>query len=58
MMEMSFFLLLHFRYLILMLALALIMLFPGKIDIAFNVRYSTETNADEIKQRIVNVIES
>ena len=31
---------------------------PGKIDIAFNVRYSTETNADEIKQRIVNVIES
>ena len=34
------------------------MLFPVKIDIAFNVRYSTETNADEIKQRIINVIES
>jgi len=31
---------------------------PGKIDLAFNVRYSTETNADEIKQKIINVIES
>ena len=30
---------------------------PGKIDLAFNVRYSTETNADEIKQKIVDVIE-
>ena len=31
---------------------------PGKIDLSFNVRYSTETNADEIKQKIINVIES
>ncbi len=29
---------------------------PGKIDLAFNIRYSTETNADEIKQRILDVI--
>ena len=29
---------------------------PGKIDLAFNIRYSTETNADEIKQRILNAI--
>tara|TARA_Y100000022_G_scaffold169871_1_gene155603 strand:+ start:64 stop:1206 length:1143 start_codon:yes stop_codon:yes gene_type:complete len=31
---------------------------PGKIELAFNVRYSTETNADEIKQKILNAIES
>ena len=30
---------------------------PGKIDLAFNIRYSTETNAHEIKQKIVDVIE-
>ena len=30
---------------------------PGKIDLAFNIRYSTETNADEIKQRIMDVID-
>ena len=30
---------------------------PGKIDLAFNIRYSTETNADEIKQKIVDVID-
>ena len=29
---------------------------PGKIDLAFNIRYSTETNADEIKQRILDAI--
>ena len=30
---------------------------PGKIDLAFNIRYSTETNADEIKQKIVDIID-
>ena len=29
---------------------------PGKIDLAFNIRYSTETNAHEIKQKIIDVI--
>ena len=31
---------------------------PGKIDLVFNVRYSTETNADQIKKKIVNIVES
>ena len=31
---------------------------PGDIKLAFNVRYSTETNADEIKNKIINVIKN
>ncbi len=31
---------------------------PGSIRLAFNVRYSTETNADEVKEKIIKVIES
>ncbi len=31
---------------------------PGEVKISFNIRYSTETNADKIKENIVNVIES
>ena len=31
---------------------------PGKIDVSFNVRYSTETSADEVMQKIVEVIET
>ena len=30
---------------------------PGKIDLAFNIRYSTETNANEIKQKIIDVLD-
>ena len=30
---------------------------PGKIDLAFNIRYSTETNAHEIKQKVIDVID-
>ena len=29
---------------------------PGNIKIAFNIRYSTETNHDEIKDRIINIL--
>ena len=31
---------------------------PGDIKLSFNVRYSTETNADKIKNSIIDVIES
>ena len=31
---------------------------PGDIKLSFNVRYSTETNADQIKDSIIDVIES
>ena len=31
---------------------------PGDIKLAFNVRYSTETNAEEVKHRILKVIEN
>ena len=31
---------------------------PADIKIAFNIRYSTETSADEIKSKITNIIDS
>ena len=31
---------------------------PADIKLAFNIRYSTETNADEIKRKITDIIES